>query len=128
MPTELRKIVFSRRELVEAFDDQTAKFRTRNALPSGPVRDVHVSQQFGGGVKVLLDIQDDADDRLKRFSLEAPTISDALLAYCQRMQIPVARDAEKYLEVIGDNLALSQKIRGSSLFGSDIEPPPLRHD
>ena len=124
MPTELRKIVFSKRELIESFDSLSEKARGRSDLPMGQVRDIHVSQQFGGGVKVLLDLQDISDDRLKRFSLEASTISDALLDYCQKKNIPVARDAEKYLEVIGDNLALSQKIRGSSEFPED-QPPPL---
>lgn len=128
MPTELRKIVFSKRELVEAFDRLPQKVRERNELPQGPVHDVHVSQQIGGGVKVLLDLLDNGDNRLKRFSLEAAAISDALLDYCAHSQIPVARDAEKYLEVIGDNLALSQKIRGSAEFTDDSEPPPLPHD
>lgn len=116
MPTELRKIVFSKRELIEAFDELSDKARARAQVPAGPVRDVHVSQQFGGGVKVLLDLEDSSDQRLKRFSLEAQLISDALLDYCQQRQIPIAKEADKYLEVIGDNLALSQKIRGQSAF------------
>lgn len=125
MPTELRKIVFSKRELVDAFDRLPGKTRERNELPNGQVRDVHVSQHFGGGVKVLLDLHDESDNRLKRFSLEATAISDALLDYCAHHQIPVAREAEKYLEVIGDNLALSQKIRGSAQFAQEADTPPL---
>jgi hypothetical protein len=37
----------------------------------------------------------------------------------------VARSAEKYLEVIGDNLALSQKIRAQEVFAEHAPEPPL---
>ena len=78
-------------------------------MPPGGVRSVHVFQKFGGGVKVLLDIEDDKEGRLKRFNLNAEFISEVLLHYCAGLNIPVAKEADNYLEVIGNNLALSQK-------------------
>ncbi len=91
------------------------------------VRSVHVFQKFGGGVKVLLDIEDDKEGRLKRFNLNAEFISEVLLHYCAGLNIPVAKEADKYLEVIGDNLALSQKIRSQEIFAEHAEEPPLHH-
>ena len=96
-------------------------------VPPGAVHGVHVFQKFGGGVKVLLDIEDEKEGRLKRFNLNAEFISEVLLHYCSGLNVPVARDAEKYLEVIGDNLALSQKIRAQEIFAEHALEPPLHH-
>ena len=126
MPTELRKIKFSQRELLEAFEQRPDNLPGNSeAVPPGAVRGVHVFQKFGGGVKVLLDIEDAKEGRLKRFNLNAEFISEILLHYCAGLNIPVARSAEKYLEVIGDNLALSQKIRAQEIFAEHATEPPL---
>jgi len=126
MPTELRKIVFSHRELIESFENRAPNLPGNSeVVPPGAVRGVHVFQKFGGGVKVLLDIEDAKDARLKRFNLNAEFISEVLLHYCAELNIPVARSAEKYLEVIGDNLALSQKIRAQEVFAEHAPEPPL---
>jgi hypothetical protein len=128
MPTELRKIIFSHRELIEAFDQRPDNLTANNeVVPPGAVHGVHVFQKFGGGVKVLLDIEDEKEGRLKRFNLNAEFISEVLLHYCSGLNVPVARDAEKYLEVIGDNLALSQKIRAQEIFAEHALEPPLHH-
>ena len=126
MPTELRKIVFSHRELIESFENRAPNLPGNSeVVPPGAVRGVHVFQKFGGGVKVLLDIEDAKDARLKRFNLNAEFISEVLLHYCAELNIPVARSAEKYLEVIGDNPALSQKIRAQEVFAEHAPEPPL---
>ena len=126
MPTELRKIVFLHRDLIEAFENRPPNLPGNSeVVPPGAVRGVHVFQKFGGGVKVLLDIEDAKDARLKRFNLNAEFISEVLLHYCAELNIPVARRAEKYLEVIGDNLALSQKIRAQEVFAEHAPEPPL---
>ena len=126
MPTELRKIIFSQRELLEAFEQRPDNLPGNSeAVPPGAVRGVHVFQKFGGGVKVLLDIEDAKEGRLKRFNLNAEFISEILLHYCAGLNIPVARSAEKSLEVIGDNLALSQKIRAQEIFAEHATEPPL---
>ncbi len=126
MPTELRKIIFAHRELLEAFEKRPPNSPGNSeAVPPGAVRGVHVFQKFGGGVKVLLDIEDATEGRLKRFNLNAEFISEVLLNYCADLNIPVARESDKYLEVIGDNLALSQKIRAQEIFAEQADEPPL---
>ncbi|MBT7757309.1 MAG: hypothetical protein HN732_08290 [Rhodospirillaceae bacterium] len=126
MPTELRKIIFSHRELLEAFEDRPPNLPGNSeVVPPGTVRGVHGFQKFGGGVKVLLDIEDAKEGRLKRFNLNAEFISEVLLHYCAGLNIPVAKEAVKYLEVIGDNLALSQKIRAQEIFAEQAAGPPL---
>ncbi|MBC8239292.1 MAG: hypothetical protein ISR50_05465 [Alphaproteobacteria bacterium] len=128
MPTELRKIIFSHRELIEAFDLRPHNLPGNTELvPLGAVHGVHVFQKYGGGVKVLLDIEDAKEGRLKRFNLNAEFISEVLLHYCSSLNIPVARGADKYLEVIGDNLALSQKIRAQEIFAEQAQEPPLHN-
>ncbi|MDP6832230.1 MAG: hypothetical protein QF521_10540 [Alphaproteobacteria bacterium] len=127
MPTELRKIIFSQRELLEAFERRPDNLPGNNeTVPLGAVRGVHVFQKFGGGVKVLLDLEDAKEGRLKRFNLSPEFISEVLLHYCAGLNIPVAKEAEKYLEVIGDNLALSQKIRAQEIFAEHAMEPPLQ--
>ncbi len=126
MPTELRKIIFSQRELIDAFENRAPNLPGNSeAVPPGTVRGVHVFQKFGGGVKLLLDIEDEKEKRLKRFNLNAEFISEVLLHYCAGLNIPVARSAEKYLEMLGDNLALSQKIRAQEVFAEHATEPPL---
>ena len=128
MPTELRKIVFSHRELLEAFETRPPNLPGNSeTVPPAAVRGVHVFQKFGGGVKVLLDIEDDKEGRLKRFNLNAEFISGVLLHYWAGLNIPVAKEADNYLEVIGNNLALSQKIRAQEIFAEHAEEPPLHH-
>ncbi len=128
MPTELRKIIFSQRDLIEAFEKRPHNLPgNTETVPPGAVRGVHVFQKFGGGVKVLLDIEDEVEGRLKRFNLNAEFISEVLLHYCGKLNIPVARGADKYLEVIGDNLALSQKIRAQEVFAEQAIEPPLEY-
>lgn len=128
MPTELRKIIFSHRELIEAFEQRPHNLpENTEAVPPCAVRGVHVFQKFGGGVKVLLDIVDETEGRQKRFNLNAEFISEVLLHYCSTLNIPVARGADKYLEVIGDNLALSQKIRAQEVFAEQAAEPPLEN-
>jgi hypothetical protein len=111
----MRKIVFSKSELLDAFNERPAR-RSDTSLPEGSVEDVHVYQKFGGGVKVLIDVRDSGEERIKRFSLDPAVISDILLNYCNARGIPISKQAEKYLEVIGDNIALSQKIRAQEAF------------
>ena len=79
MPTELRKVIFSHKELIEAFDQRPYNFAgNTEAVPPGTVRGVHVFQKFGGGVKALLDIEDETEGRLKRFNLSAEFILEIL--------------------------------------------------
>ncbi len=128
MPTELRKIIFSQRELLEAFEQRPGNLPGNSeTVPPGTVRGVHVFQKFGGGVKVLLDLEDETEGRLKRFNLNPEFISEVLLHYCAGLNIPVAKEAQKYLEVIGDNLALSQKIRAQEIFAEHAAEPPLQN-
>lgn len=125
MPTEMRKIVFSKNELLDAFNERP-KRKSDSLLPDGSIEDVYVYQKFGGGVKVLIDVRISGEEHIKRFSLDPAAISDVLLNYCNARQIPISKQAEKYLEVIGDNLALSQKIRAQEAFEEhEDEPPPL---
>ena len=79
MPTELREIIFSHRDLIEAFDQRPYNLAgNTEAVPPGTVRGVHIFQKFGGGVKALLDIEDVTEGWLKRFNLNAEFISEIL--------------------------------------------------
>lgn len=125
MPTEMRKIVFSKSELLDAFNERPRR-KSDSSLPDGSIEDVHVYQKFGGGVKVLIDVRISGEEHIKRFSLDPAAISDVLLNYCNARRIPISKQADKYLEVIGDNIALSQKIRAQEAFEeNESEPPPL---
>jgi hypothetical protein len=79
MPTELREIIFSHRELIEAFNQRPNNLaENTEAVPPGTVRGVHVFQKFGGGAKAFLDIEDETEGRLKRLKLNGEFISEIL--------------------------------------------------
>jgi len=113
MPTELRTIVFSNAELMEAVDSFPQR---KKQLPDGPVRSARVYQKLTSGVRVVVDIESGGPDRLRRFALDTPFVARVLLEYCNGRNIPLARTGEKFIEMIGDNIAVSQKMRSQEVF------------
>ncbi len=113
MPTELRTIVFSNAELVEAVDTFPQR---KKQLPDGPVHSARVYQKLTSGVRVVVDIQTGRDGQMRRFALDTPFVARVLLDYCNRQNIPLARTGEKFIEMIGDNIAVGQKMRSQETF------------
>lgn len=106
MATELRRIVFANHEVIEAirgYNDLAKK-----KLPAASV----VSCRIDGadGTKVTLEMRNEASDKQYRVSLKTSFIGAALMKWCLVQEIPMARSAEKTLEVVGDNLSIAMTI------------------
>jgi len=110
MPTEFRRLVFSNNELRDAIEGYIPK--SGESLPTGPVRECHVSEDLG--VEVIIVIESEEDGTLRKFKMSTFFLSAALLEYCREHQVPIPRDANKYLEVVGDCLALRITLRSAS--------------
>jgi hypothetical protein len=101
MPTELRTIVFSQQEVLEALValDRVSK----QGWPAGQIMGLHLESE--PALSVHLDLM--ATDGLrKRVAIAIPNVAAALIGYCKSKRIPLARHARKSLQVVGDQLAL----------------------
>ncbi len=111
MPTEIRKLIFSRDELAEAIanhrngHDNGSK---HGDLPSGAIMfcRVHQDTQLRVTVKVL----PDGETNIRTVQLEPEFVGAALMQYCIERKIPMPKGASKSLEAMGENIAMNLSI------------------
>ena len=104
MPTELRRLVFSKQELVEAIDSHN-----RNAaekLPPGSVASCEVRKEEDN-ISAAIEITDQQSGETQQVELNAAYLGAALLRFCIDKKIPLPRQSAKSLQVVGDNIALN---------------------
>lgn len=92
---ELRCIVFTERELVNAVIDR--KRRRGEPLPPGTVQSVRFSIE--DTVTTILEVVDD-HGRAAEFALPESEVSAALISYCMNRRVPLPAESEKVLYVI----------------------------
>ena len=103
MPTEIRRLVFSNDELIEALH---AYSKTSNEkIPDGKVRTCTVVDDRK--TAVTLEIENRFTQEVYQVNLRHEFVGAALLGFCFDTGIPVPRDSEKSLQVSGDNIALT---------------------
>ena len=101
MPSELRLIIFTPREFGEGLSELN---RAKNGERSpGQVSAIKVSDEkvFNVAVEVLSGAGD-----TRKFDVDTHTAAAALIAYCRKHSIPLAKAASKSLQLVGNNLAL----------------------
>lgn len=104
MPTELRKLVFSKQELEAAIIAHNRSAAEK--LPSGPVTKCEV-QKPDDVIKVALEVTDQRTGETHKIDLNSAYLAAALLRFCIEKKIPLPRDSSKSLQVVGDSLALN---------------------
>ena len=102
MPSELRKIIFERRELYDAIVSHN-KF-SKNKLPPGELQLVEVGQD--NEVYALFHIINLATGEAQQKRLGASHIAAAMLTYCKAKKIPVPRSFRKSLSYHDGEVAL----------------------
>lgn len=106
MPTEHRCIEFSRQEVLTAIAEYNKMASTK--IPPGTLK--HVTFRDDGGVVADMELYD-VDGKAFTHVLKEKHLAAALLSFCLREKIPMARRAEKSLLIMGDSLALNLVIR-----------------
>lgn len=113
MPQEIRKIIFSPAEVLEALDE-------RGGNGSVPL-DAKVGLEFdesGHTLKLALWLDEDGPPR--KSSRNATDVGSSLIKYCLDNGIPIPRGAKRSLDLHEGKLTLSLRI------GETIEPQ--KHD
>lgn len=103
MPTEIRRLVFSNNELVEALHaySQTSDEK----IPEGDVRTCKAVDEKT--IAVRLEIENRHTQETYQVNLRHEFVGAALLGFCFDKGIPVPRESEKSLQISGDNIALT---------------------
>lgn len=110
MPAETRRIIFTKNELIEAIyeHNQIAKKK----LPPGMI--VSCEAVSEAQVAVRLELVDQKSGEAETAEISPEVICAALLRYCIRNRIPVPKSAAKSIQVSGENIALTIRMRGKA--------------
>lgn len=115
MPTELRRLIFSREELVKAISN----FRevSGNGIPAGNI--VYCQIMRNSDLSVSVKFLPEGESQFQSEQLGVDIIGPALMKYCLDHKIPLPRNSEKAIEVIGENIAMTVSIARPTVQLSD---------
>src|SRR5271168_4541415 len=102
MPTETRVLGFNKNELFEALRDYYIS-TGRRLTPDGAER---LTLKQDGGIQVVLNSPGDA----LATNFTENEVGAALVMFCIRKRIPIAKRATKSLEVAGETISLHLKM------------------
>jgi hypothetical protein len=105
---ETRFISFEKDALLEALKLYLAA--TKKPLPPGMLKSFEVQKEPDIGV--VIKVTEDSTGAEKVVNLAAGTIGAAMIAYCQRLRVPLPRNAEKSLLISNGVLQLRVDVRG----------------
>ena len=105
---ETRFISFEKDALLEALKLYLAA--TKKPLPPGMLKSFEVQKEPDIGV--IIKVTEDSTGEEKVVNLAAGTIGAAMIAYCQRLRVPLPRNAEKSLLISNGVLQLRVDVRG----------------
>jgi hypothetical protein len=98
MPAEIRHIIFSQAEQIEAVMDHFK--RLADPLPSGTVKQVR--RRMVPDLVITIDFIADKTQNQREIILQEDWLTAALLAYCKLKNVPVPVKAAKRLLLAGD--------------------------
>ncbi len=106
MPIEIRKIIFSEAELIEAIEGFARNMR-RTMLPGETVA---CSIDGTNDLSVSLTVQNLADGTSATTRFDHVAVAAALIRYCIGEKIPLAKAAENSVEAEGTGIALTLRL------------------
>jgi hypothetical protein len=111
MPTEFGRLVFRGEELLDALGHELKQTKGQLATARIVGHAVICEPELTVRVEIEVGAADEPyridGERRMSVTLEPAFVASALIRYCIREGIPMARRAEKSLQLVGDNLALS---------------------
>lgn len=106
MPSEVRIIVFTPEEVLEAIEGFNAHADKR--LFRGATIDCHVRKH--PRVHAILEVERAGGEEIDTVDLNASQLAAALISYCRERRIPLPRSAKKELDVIDSQLVLRLEV------------------
>ncbi len=102
MPTEMRRIVFSNEELMNAINF----FNSPNIpkLPEGVITVASVDPDDKSNI--VLKFTSYNRDAERNIVISVANLGAVLVSYCIKNKIPMSKKASKSLKIIGDNVSL----------------------
>ena len=113
MPQEIRKIIFSPAEVLEALDERAGNGSVPLDAKVGLALD-----ESGRTLEMTLDLGADGSSP-RRSERDATEVGSSLIKYCLDNGIPIPRDAKRSLDLHEGKLTLILRT------GETVEPPSL---
>lgn len=102
MPMEMRTVVFSREEVVEAITNHAPNLGADVAL--GTVMLATVSS--GPSLSVTLKVVPAGQSTVETVDVAADTVGAALVHHCIAQGIPLPKDSDRRLQAVGEGVAI----------------------
>ncbi len=124
MPTDVRKLIFSNRELRMILP----RFCKENGIqvPDSPMEAFDIIEPGSGkrvvsdtmpeGLKVVLRFTSSDPHSPFRVHLAQSQVLEALIGACREAKIPLPRKAQKFLQAKGDTIALTLGMNDEAVF------------
>lgn len=106
MPSEMRRLTFSREELITALTQHYQASPDR--LPEGRIVDCTLIARPKALVR--LQVLDPSNNGTHAQDMPLEHVAAALLRYCMNHRIPVPKRSRKSIEIVGDSLCLDIRI------------------
>ena len=113
MPSEMRKMVFSKDELQAALINYA--LRTKQRLPNANIERIKVEKT--DGVKATIVYARLADEDPRSVEFDETNVAAAIILYCRTLHIPLPREARKVLIPEDDSVSMIVQM-------DHVEPPP----
>jgi hypothetical protein len=102
MAAELRHIIFSKQEVIEAV--QQYMHRSGERLPAGVV--TRITVKSGEEIGILFQITEDVNDKVHTFYVDGDKLTASLILYCKTSRIPLPYKSDKQLQMVGSNISM----------------------
>ena len=102
MPSEIRQIIFTNRELMDAIRQYNEQSKIK--LPRGQF--VVCQPVTDGEIGVMVEIDDAMNGKSEHMVLKSSYVAAALVNACLRARIPLPRKSKKSLRIVKDGMAL----------------------
>ena len=102
MAAELRHIIFSKQEVVEAV--QSYMRRSGERMPPGVV--TRITVKSGEEIGILFQVTEDVSDKIHTFYVDGDKLTAALILHCKTNRIPLPYKAQKSLQMVGSNISM----------------------
>lgn len=110
MPKEIRYLLFSSDELRDCLHDYANGHAAAGTDRYDAVHDVSLTQTPDGGVGVHVKLRKQGTDEVEERDFVASDLNSALLLFCSKRGIPLAKRAHKSAEIFSDQIALMMTI------------------